>query len=243
MKKLITVRQALEDPAWLGGMLGGESFTVMRVLLIAAMGEPLTADEMPVFTGLTGRTETPGEGVEELWIVAGRRSGKTRSIGTLAAYLAACVDYRSVLGPGERGVLPIMAASTLQAGQAYNFLKGIFTDIPRFAALVDGITGDTIALKNRIDIQIRPASFRTIRGITAIGAIAEECSMWQSDESRNPDKEILAAVRPASDRSRRLKIPRKFDWSAWRPSFQTVCLNSAPNTFPRGTTQPLVICS
>jgi hypothetical protein len=73
MKKLITVRQALEDPAWLGGMLGGESFAVMRVLLIAAMGEPLTADEMPVFTGLTGRTETPGEGVEELWIVAGRR--------------------------------------------------------------------------------------------------------------------------------------------------------------------------
>jgi hypothetical protein len=102
-----------------------------------------------------------------------------------------------VLGLGERGVLPIMAASTLQAGQAYNFLKGIFTDIPRFAAVVDGITGDTIALKNRVDIQIRPASFRTIRGITAIGAIAEECSMWQSDDSRNPDKEILAAVRPS----------------------------------------------
>jgi hypothetical protein len=49
------------------------------------------------------------------------------------------------------------------------------------------------SLKNRIDIQIRPASFRTIRGITAIAAIAEETSMWQSDEfgSRNPDREIL----------------------------------------------------
>jgi hypothetical protein len=78
MKKLITVRQALEDPAWLGGMLGGESFAVMRVLLIAAMGEPLTADEMRIFTELTGRTEAPGEAVEELWVVAGRRSGKTR---------------------------------------------------------------------------------------------------------------------------------------------------------------------
>jgi hypothetical protein len=140
MKKLISVRQALEDPAWLGGMLGAESFAVMRTLLIAAMGEALTADEMRIFTQLTGRTETPGKAVEELWVVAGRRSGKTRSIGTLAAYLAACIDYRSVLGPGERGTLPIMAASTLQAGQAYNFLKGIFTDIPRFAALVDGIT-------------------------------------------------------------------------------------------------------
>jgi len=90
-----------------------------------------------------------------------------------------------------------MAASTLQAGQAFNFLKGIFTESKRFAALVDGITVDTISLKNRIDIQIRPASFRTIRGITAVAAIAEELSMWQSDDSRNPDREILAALKPA----------------------------------------------
>ena len=124
-------------------------------------------------------------------------SGKTRAIGTLAAYLAACVDYRAVLGPGERGTLPIMAASTLQAGQAYNFIRGVFTHVDRLAALVDNITADTISLKNRIDVQIRPASFRTIRGITAIAAIAEECSFWQADDSRNPDKEILAAIRPA----------------------------------------------
>src|SRR3984893_12200992 len=203
MKKLISVRQALEDPAWLGSMLGGETFAVMRTLLIAAMGEALTADEMLIFTELTGRAETPREAVEELWVISGRRSGKTRAIGTLAAFLAGCCDYREVLGPGERGVLPIMAANTLQAGQCYNFIRGIFTNIPRFAALVEqlggrhgGITSDTISLKNRIDIQIRPASFRTIRGITAIGIVAEECSMWQSDDSRNPDREILAAGRP-----------------------------------------------
>ena len=88
MKKLITVRQALEDPAWLGGMLGGESFAVMRTLLIAAMGEALTAAEMLVFTQLTGRAETPSEPVDECWIVAGRRSGKTIGVATLAAYLA-----------------------------------------------------------------------------------------------------------------------------------------------------------
>jgi hypothetical protein len=45
VKKLISVRQALEDPAWLGSMLGAESFAVMRTLLIAAMGEALTAAE------------------------------------------------------------------------------------------------------------------------------------------------------------------------------------------------------
>ena len=60
-----------------------------------------------------------------------------------------------------------------------------------------GVTSDTIALRNRIDIQIRPASFRTIRGITSIAAIAEEVAIWQSDESRNPDQEILNAIRPS----------------------------------------------
>jgi hypothetical protein len=203
MKKLISLRHALTDNAWLGSMLGSESFVTMRVLLIAAMGESLTPAEMEIFTQITNRTEAPSEPVEECWIIAGRRSGKTRAIATIAAYLAGCCDHRAILGPGERGVLPIMAANTLQAGQCYNFIRGIFTSIPRFAALVEqlggrhgGITTDTISLKNRIDIQVRPASFRTIRGITAIGVIAEECSMWQSDDSRNPDREILAAARP-----------------------------------------------
>jgi hypothetical protein len=203
MRKLTTLREALTDKNLLASMLGDESFTTMRTLLIATMGEPLTADEMRIFSGITGRTEAPVSAVEELWIVAGRRSGKTRAIGTIAAYLAACCDYRDVLGPGERGVLPIMAANTLQAGQCYNFIRGIFTNIPLFAQQVEqlggrhgGITTDTISLKNRIDIQVRPASFRTIRGITAVAVIAEECSMWQSDDSRNPDREILAAARP-----------------------------------------------
>ncbi len=75
MKRLITLRHALEDPNWLGQMLGAPSFKVMRTLLIAAMGEPLTPEEMPIFTELTQRTETPSEPVDELWVVAARRSG------------------------------------------------------------------------------------------------------------------------------------------------------------------------
>jgi hypothetical protein len=75
-------------------MLGGKSFAVMRTLLIAAMGEPLTAEELVVFTQITNRTEAPSEPVEECWVIAGRRSGKTRAIGTMAAYLAGCCDHR-----------------------------------------------------------------------------------------------------------------------------------------------------
>ncbi|QBR72163.1 hypothetical protein CU048_13780 [Beijerinckiaceae bacterium] len=199
MNRLVSVREALESPAWFGAIVGGESYRVMRILLVAAFGEPLTSEEMVIFTSVTGRTVAPTEPCGELWIIAGRRSGKSLIIAIIASYLAACCDYRAVLGPGERGILPILAASTLQARTIFNYVSGIFAKVPRIGALVENQTSDTVSLKTRIDISIRPASFRTIRGISAVAIIAEECSMWLSDEfgSRNADKEILAAARPA----------------------------------------------
>jgi hypothetical protein len=41
------------------------------------------------------------------------------------------------------------------------------------------------------------ASFRSTRGYTLIAALLDEVAFWRSDESANPDKEILAALRPA----------------------------------------------
>src|SRR5262249_40378756 len=54
-----------------------------------------------------------------------------------------------------------------------------------------------IALKGGISIEIHTASFRTIRGYTVIGAVLDELAFWPTDESANPDTEILNALRPA----------------------------------------------
>jgi hypothetical protein len=53
--------------AWLGGMLGAPSFAVMRTLLIAAIGEPVTTAEC---RSSSGRTEAPAEAGEEPWLIA-----------------------------------------------------------------------------------------------------------------------------------------------------------------------------
>jgi hypothetical protein len=129
--------------------------------------------------------------------VIGRRGGKTRSTAVLASFIAGCVDHRDTLAPGERGVLPILAASTAQAAQAFNFVSGIFATAPNLKDLLENETADTISLASGVDITIRPASFRTIRGITAVAAIADEIAFWRSDDSANPDTEILRALRPA----------------------------------------------
>jgi hypothetical protein len=85
----------------------------------------------------------------------------------------------------------------VQAAQAFNFVSGIFATAPNLKDLRENETADTISLASGVDITIRPASFRTIRGITAVAVIADEIAFWRSDDSANPDTEILRALRPA----------------------------------------------
>jgi hypothetical protein len=159
--RLLPTRTVLEGPEWLGSLIGKPSFAVMRTLLIVAMGEPLDLEELATFTAVTGRTEAPQAPCEELWIIAGRRSGRSLGVAVLAAYLAACVDYRGLLAKGERGIVAVMAGSIQQAGQIHNFLKGIFTQNPRFAAMVrkpngaraSGIVADRISLKTGLTLK------------------------------------------------------------------------------------------
>ena len=197
LRKLVTMREALSSDGYFGRLLAGDSWRSWRALLVAIVGEELTEDEREVFHALTGREREPLEPCEEFWGAIGRSGGKTRAMAVLAAYIAGCVDHRDTLAPGERGRLPTLAASTAQASQAFNFVSGVFSTSPNLKELLDRETADTISLASGVDVVIRPASFRTIRGITAVAVIADEIAFWRSDDSANPDTEILRALRPA----------------------------------------------
>jgi len=198
MKPLVSMRAALTDDDLLGQALQGESWAAWRTLLIAMLGEELTDDERVIFKALTGRDSEPLQLIEEFWGVIGRRGGKTRAMAVLAAYLAGLVDHSDVLALGERGVLPILAATTKQAATAFGYVDAFFERLPFLAELVANRTASTLDLTNGVSIDVKPANFRTVRSITAIGAIADEIAFWRvSDESVNPDTEILNALRPA----------------------------------------------
>ncbi len=59
----IGLRQALNDRQLLGNGLTGDSWKSWRVPLLAAMGEPLTADERALFKQLTQRDHEPHQRV------------------------------------------------------------------------------------------------------------------------------------------------------------------------------------
>jgi hypothetical protein len=198
MKKIVSMRRALEDKNLLGSILAGDSWLVWRVLLIALMGEELTEAERVIFRERTLRDREPLQPVEEFWGVVGRRGGKTRAMSVLATYLSALCDWRDVLVRGERGRLVYLASTSKQATIAFNYSKAVFTDHPLFRQKVASIATDSISLDNQIDLEVRAGSWRSIRGVTSIAAIFDELAFFMSEEhSVNTDKDILNAVRPS----------------------------------------------
>jgi hypothetical protein len=93
------------------------------------------------------------------------------------------------------GVIAVLAADRRQARIILRYIKAFFGK-PTLAVKVEKMTDESIELKNGITIEVQTASFRTTRGWTFVAVIAEEIAFWRSDESANPDKEIIRALRP-----------------------------------------------
>jgi hypothetical protein len=197
VRPVVPMREALADPDLLGTVLPGPTWAAWRALLIGMMGEALTNEERGVFQKLTGRPAEPMQRVEEFWGVIGRRGGKTRAGATLLVYIGCLCDHTDSLAAGERGLGLLLAQNMRQAGVAFGYAAGIFETVPLLGGMVAGRTADTISLSNRIDLEIRPASFRGLRGPTYIMVLGDEVSFWYTDQdSANADTEILNAVRP-----------------------------------------------
>ena len=200
MTPFVTMHRALRDEHLLGVVLGGDSWLAWRILLIAAMGEPLTDEERAIFAKLTDREREPGVRVDEFWCVIGRRGGKSRAIAALLVYLATMVDYSAQLVLGERGVVLCLARTQEQSKVVLEHVAGIIEAAPILAKMVIRRAADSLTLFNggaTIVIAVRAASFRSVRALTCVAAVADEIAFWQAEDgSANPDVEILRAVRP-----------------------------------------------
>src|SRR5262245_42341698 len=127
----------------------------------------------------------------------GRRAGKSRIAALIATYLATFRDYTEILAPGERGVVMVIAADRRQARVVLRYIDGLIRVVPMIAAMVTRRTQEAIDLSNGVTIEVHTASFRATRGYTVIAAILDEVAYWPSEESANPDTEIINAIRPA----------------------------------------------
>jgi hypothetical protein len=194
MKPLISMREALRDPAIFDA--GDPSWLAWNVLSIAAMGEELTDDERLLFSQLTGRDREPLEQVEELIARKGRRSGGTTFMSRLLVYQTCLCAWDDVLDPGEVGCGLFLARTSDQATVAFNRALGIIEASPILRSMVVKTTNDTIVLSNRCELVVLPASARSLRGISCVAVCCDEIAHWQL-EGADSDSEVLNSIRPS----------------------------------------------
>lgn len=194
----INIIQACHDPKLFGAWFRNpESWGAWFVFLKALFGLPMDEAELSIFHALTGRTDAPTQQAAEAWLVIGRRGGKSFIVALIAVYLACFRRYDQYLAPGERGVIMILACDRKQARTILRYATGLLEGVPMLRRMIQAQRGEAIELFNRVDIEVHTASFRAVRGYTIIAVLADEIAFWRSDESANPDKEVIAALRPA----------------------------------------------
>jgi hypothetical protein len=193
----ITILDAMSDPALFGRWFAGRVWHAWRAFLAALFGLPMNDEALALFRSCTNRTVAPRTRAREGWVLAGRRGGKSRVAALVAVFLASFRDYTSILAPGERATVMVIAADRKQARVVFRYIEGLLDGVPMLAALIQRRTRDAIYLRNRVVIEVHTANFRAVRGYTVVAAICDEIAFWRTDDSANPDTEILNALRPA----------------------------------------------
>ena len=192
----MTIIDALADKNLFASWFNTKSWALWRVVLKATFNIQLTTKELYLYRKYTNRQTAP-KSVNELWLLVGRRGGKSMIAALIATYLAFFLNWKKVLTRGERGVGMIICPDRRQGRVVMGYISGFIENTPLLKSMVERRTQESIYLNNGVVIEIRTASFRTIRGYTCVFAVCDEIAFWRSEDSANPDKEILTALRPA----------------------------------------------
>jgi hypothetical protein len=187
---------ALSDPLLLGAALGDTaSWRCWIAVLRAAFGLPLDRDQRAIFSSVSDNRPPPTHRVEELWVVAGRRSGKSRMAAAVATFLAVFNKHR--LARGEVGHVLVLAASQAQAQTVFGYCEAFLQSSPILRQEIVSTTQSEIRLRNAVVISVHSNSFRSVRGRTLIACVCDEIAYWRDETSALPDTECYRALRPS----------------------------------------------
>jgi hypothetical protein len=154
-------------------------------------------EALAIYRECTGREAPPESPVTEAWLIVGRRGGKSFILALIAVFLATFRDWRPYLQPGERGVVMVIARDRSQAKVILDYIKALVTEVPALAEYVERSTAEAVDLIGSVGIEVHTCSFKSIRGRTVICGVCDELAFWNTEDSAEPDTEVLNALRPA----------------------------------------------
>jgi hypothetical protein len=194
----MNILAAMDDPAVFAPWFRRGNWQPWRTFLAALFALPMSADQLALYKECTGRSEPPDSAASEAWLVCGRRAGKSFVLALIATFLACFRDYRGFLAPGERATIMVIATDRRQARVIVRYIAAMLRGVPMLAATIERETAESFDLANCVTIEVATASFRKTRGYTIAAALCDELAFWPTEDSAEPDVEILNALRPAS---------------------------------------------
>ena len=136
----------------------------------------------------------------------------------------------------------------IDSKEMLSILDSIGVEYKSHASTLDAETAESVELASRVTIEVHTASFRTVRGYTVVAALCDEIAYWRSEESTNPDAEIVAVevaecANPGCTRERSNFSDECFQCRYEPDERQAICwLFMVPATFITicGTVWPMV---
>jgi len=188
--------KAFEDRKIFGSLIRDQkTWANWKVALKSIFALPMDKKESKVYREFTGRKRTPRNPFKEVFLIIGRRGGKSFISALIAVFLGVFKDWRQHLRPGEIGYVMCIASDRKQAGVVLSYIRAILR-LPIFKDMVVNELKEEIELSNQVTITVTTCSYRTLRGYTVLAAICDEIAFWRV-EGASPAKEILTALRPA----------------------------------------------
>jgi len=187
---------ALRDPELFGTHFQGPSYRAWKMVARVISNVKLSPREVKVFRQVSQRKKVP-RALLELCLILGRRSGKSKFAAALALYLVCFRDWSKALSVGEVGTGMIICPDRKQGRVVKRYMDGFIKKSPLLKSMVLKVTSEAIHFTNNTVIEIHTASYRSVRGYSVIFCILDELAFFRDENSANPDREILAALRPS----------------------------------------------
>lgn len=196
MTKTPTILEVMDTvfSRWFAGE--SKTWARWRVFLAALFGLPMTPAQLAIYQHHTGRITPPTLPAREAWVCAGRRSGKSIVAALVSLYLSLFRDWTQFLGPGEVATAMVVSPDRKQSRVIGRFQRGLVRSSPMIEAMLAGIGKDGFEFKNATVLETQTADPSTLRGYVAHLIVNDEIAFLPTENSAEPDSEILIAERP-----------------------------------------------